>query len=209
MKAEELSLATAKKRPLAFPGAGSSQRRKLEKHPCSSRGWGWRGQPSWGRNERPKSQRHAATVASTDGAEHRMPCRNLPKCGFSPLTAWWPPARARCSRRVAPMRIPSLPRCRAHPIFQRHKLPMVKPKAAALCVQTASPPCKWCTWQSPTRSDRRTSSPAAGGAAPKAPAVETQPAALEGASAPTIPGYRNQPRLCGQGHLRIVYIEFS
>lgn len=67
-KAEELSLTTTKKRPLAFPGAGSSQCRKVGKYPCSLRGWGWRGQPSWGRKEDTKRQRHAATMASIGGA---------------------------------------------------------------------------------------------------------------------------------------------
>lgn len=64
------------------------------------RGRGWRGQSNWGRNEHSKSQRHAAIVASTDGAKHRMRRRNPPKCVFSPQTAWWPLARARCGGRV-------------------------------------------------------------------------------------------------------------
>jgi len=97
---------------LAFPSMGTSQNRKLEKLLWSPRGWGWRGQPSWGRNEPPKRQRHAAALASTDGAQ---------------------------------------------PSFQRRTLPMVTPKAAALPVQTASPPCKRCAWGSPAGSDRRTS----------------------------------------------------
>lgn len=116
-----------------------------------------------GRNKCPKSQRHAATVASTDGA---------------------------------------------HPTFQTHALAVVKPKAAVLCIQTASPPCNRCMRQSPARSDRRTSFPAAGGAAPKVPTVGTQPPALEGVSTPTIPGY-HKPGSAGKVISASIYIEFS
>lgn len=71
------------------------------------------------------------------------------------------------------------------------------------------PPRNWCTWQSPAGSDRWNSFPAVGGAAPKAPAVGTQPPALEGTSAPTSPGTISRPGSAGKAIGASVSIEFS
>lgn len=84
-KAEELSLAAAEKRPLAFPGENLRSICVLQED-------GDGGDSPAGAGMSPQKARDTQPpVASIDGAQHRMPCRNLQKCGVSPLAARCPP----------------------------------------------------------------------------------------------------------------------